>query len=114
MGLDCFVQKNRVQTDGKVTADELWYGRKTNAIHGWMQRQSGIEPVKFNCVDFYLTEELLVLLENYCAAGNLTATEGFFFGDSLFPDVVRDVHQIVFASRQALSQGEFPYYFSWW
>ena len=115
MGLDCWVQKDVVKTDGTVEFQELWYGRKTNEIHGWMQRQSGIPADDFNCVRFYLTKELLDKLQADHASGALVSTAGFFFGrDTSKEDITTDVQKILATAQEALTYGELPYYFSWW
>lgn len=48
MGLDAYVRVTEIS--------ELWYGRKENEIHGWMQRKSGIPADEFNCVELPLTK----------------------------------------------------------
>ena len=111
MGLDCFVQTRTPQ--GNV--EDLWYGRKTNEIHGWMQQQSGIPAEEFNCVELPLTSALLESLEMSLNTNNLTATSGFFFGTpNDKEDVQEDGLRILKAARNALNEGKEPYYTSWW
>lgn len=115
MGLDCYIRKNVVQKDGKVASEELWYGRKTNEIHGWMQRQSGVPADDFNCVEFYLTKELMDTLQADHVKGNLPATAGFFYGHGgSTEEVATEVKEVLTAAREALNNGELPYYYSWW
>ena len=111
MGLDCFV---RVSKPNQERVDEIWYGRKENEIHGWMQRQSGVAAGDFNCVELPLTEEMLDALEQDASKG-LVPTSGFFFGSAGATDeVLLAVQELVAAARAALARGDKPYYFSWW
>lgn len=109
MGLDCYI------FTGTPERDELWYGRKTNAIHGWMQRKSGIPAGQFNCRDLPLTHELLDKLQADLGAGKLTPTEGFFFGRADDPDYVREYTQkAIDAARTSIDAGKGAVYTSWW
>lgn len=116
MGLDAFV-RIPVITDDADASDykEIWYGRKENEIHGWMQRQSGIDPDDFNCVSLPITHELLDQLKKDVLKGELTSTAGFFFGDpNELEEIKKAVTALIQVSRAALMQGNKPYYFSWW
>lgn len=108
MGLDCYV----CVKDKHGQTDDIWYGRKENEIHGWMQRKSGVDPKEFNCTHFPLTKEILDSLEE--EAGNLESTSGFFFGaPNDRADVLVAVDQLLVASRIALMCGKEPFYFAW-
>lgn len=115
MGLDAYIRYDFKGVDDESQEAELWYGRKENEIHGWMQRQSGIAAEEFNCVRFPLTTELLDQLETDSQGGNLVATQGFFFGSDNDPGEVKEaVEALLLAAREALADGLKPYYSSWW
>lgn len=117
MGLDCyvFVEADKVTGEDTPQDKEIWYGRKENEIHGWMQRHSGIEAIEFNCKNLALTQELLDQFEQDMIAGNLIPTSGFFFGKDNTPEsVVVAAQDLLTAARFALANGERPYYYSWW
>ena len=116
MGLDCYVQRKQkdIQT-GESDDQEIWYGRKENEIHGWMQRHSGVASEDFNCVPLPLTTELLDQLETSMLAGLMTPTKGFFFGpDNAVDNVMTAAKELIKVSREALEAGEEIYYTSWW
>lgn len=115
MGLDCYIQKKLTDAAGKESSEELWYGRKENAIHGWMQRHSGIEAGDFNCEDLPLTNELMDEFEADLKAKKINSTGGFFFGSQQEQKEIQEVGQEFLAvARQSIAAGEKPYYFSWW
>ena len=116
MGLDCYVQyDSKVEGSDEVEALEVWYGRKENEIHGWMQRKSGVEAGDFNCERLYLTREMMVELKEDFRLGLLTPTSGFFFGAGSEAEWVgQKVNQIVDVVNKCLDNGLKPYYFSWW
>ena len=112
MGLDCYVVTHLKE---KGESQEIWYGRKENEIHGWMQRQSGIDADDFNCKEFPLTAELIDQFEADMLAGELTTTAGFFFGGAnSYEEVSEAAQELIDAVREALADGETPYYYSWW
>ncbi len=97
------------------TSKQLWYGRKENEIHGWMQRQSGISADNFNCEALPLTTELLDRFESAFKRKLLVPTNGFFFGAANDLDRVAEAAQALLdASRAAIAEGKAPYYTSWW
>jgi len=112
MGLDCYVLKKSATDEAPV---EIWYGRKENEIHGWMQRESGMAAEDFNCEDLPLTEDVLLRLEQDCASGGVGYTAGFFFGGANDTDEVRTVvRNLISVSRLALAEGAEVRYTSWW
>lgn len=116
MGLDAYVRINTgVDKDGHDIVDELWYGRKENEIHGWMQEHSGIPAEDFNCERLSLTTELLDSLQETINNKGLPETAGFFFGGGNERDqVFMAAQELIKVSRQAIAAGKEPYYFSWW
>lgn len=119
MGLDCYVNA-RAPEPSTAEPENLWYGRKTNAIHGWMEQQwldqeVGRDCMDFNCEDLILTEELLNQLEDACVNEQLRETKGFFFGGAESPDeIAEDVQTILPTARAALAEGKEVFYTSWW
>ena len=109
MGLDCYVHT----TD--ESDEEIWYGRKENEIHGWMQRKSGVPAEDFNCVKLPLTLELLEEFRQDALDGKLTPTSGFFFGCAGETDYVLNMAlKLYVACVLAIKSGKEIYYTSWW
>ena len=107
MGLDCYVE------DAK--GEELWYGRKENEIHGWMQRKSGIPAEDFNCKKLLLTEELLEEFISDARDGKLCHTKGFIFGVANDEESVKNNASKLFHAAYPLAcDGQKVYYSSWW
>lgn len=120
MGLDCNVLARDKNATEEAESTELWYGRKTNEIHGWMEQQWRLlNPEKadevFNCEDLTLTPELLDALEAAAANKTLEATSGFYFGGANGDEeVAADVQELVGSARKAISDGLHVFYTSWW
>ena len=116
MGLDAFVRRDLPEATADTPAcEELWYGRKKNEIHGWMQRQSGIPADDFNCERLPLTAAMMDHLEQDIRAKALVATAGFFFGCANdCNEVTLAAEALLKATRASLARNEQPYYFSWW
>lgn len=108
MGLDCYVEN--------AQGDELWYGRKENEIHGWMQKKSGIPVEDFNCVKFKLTKEILEQFLEDVNNKKLEHARGFFFGSANDYDEIKIAAENLFkAAYPVILEGEFEvYYTSWW
>lgn len=120
MGLDCYVYARAKDAVDDEQDNQIWYGRKTNEIHGWME-QAWLElnperdGAEFNCEDLTLTPELLDELEDAATNKTLAVTTGFFFGVANGDDAVADdVQELVTAARQALADGLHVFYHSWW
>ena len=124
MGLDCYVFAEPADADlndKSTKVEEIWYGRKTNEIHGWMQRKSGIPAEEFNCHKLMLSHELLkemkedLFTHTLLHSGRFTSTKGSFFGGANDIQYVKDqVEQLIQAAEEALNQGKQVYYDSWW
>lgn len=100
--------------DRKTT--ELFYWRKFNALHGWMEdlyrTKGGIKTI-FNCTTVRLTSEDLDRLE--CEANSLRPVAGFFFGEQVvYPEDLESVAQFIHNARHALADGKAVFYDSWW
>lgn len=101
--------------------DDFWYWRKHHHLHGWMQKlhayKTGFDaPDLFNLVYVELTEKDLDALEFAIKNGELTPTQGFFFGSHVEyedEDKQRDL-EFVYASRKAIADGHHVVYTSWW
>lgn len=119
MGLDCYVN-TRPSNTPDAEPETIWYGRKTNEIHGWMEQQwldlnPDKESVYFNCEDLTLTPEMLDALEDAATNKTLACTSGFFFGGANGDDAVaNDVQKLVGAARKAIADGLHVFYTSWW
>ena len=103
-------------TDNEVEKTELFYWRKFNALHGWMERlyrTKGGAKASFNCTTVRLTNEDLDRLER--EASTLQPVEGFFFGEqTIYPEDLESVALFIAKARQALADGQAVYYDSWW
>ncbi len=92
--------------------------RKFNHLHGWMQRlydaKGGASP-DFNCNTVRITAPEIDLLEVAWTNGELTATEGFFFGDDRWEsEHDKELWAFIAAARVCLASGEAVIYDSWW
>ena len=133
MGLDMYAFTVAAQDAGDTQVDivvndkegnklfpveELFYWRKFNALHGWMQRlyyEKGGKSPDFNCNTVRVTHNDLDMLEYDVAKGKLTPTQGFFFGSQeIYPEDIESVAQFVAKARQAIAEGKTCWYDSWW
>lgn len=118
MGLDMFAHTRDTKppkpTDFELNEDdnELFYWRKHPNLHGWMEclyRAKGGIDADFNCVPVEITLEDLDRLET----ATLPETQGFFFGVTTPEDLEKD-KVFITKAREALNDGLFVYYSSWW
>jgi hypothetical protein len=97
-------------------SEELFYWRKFNALHGWMEqlyRAKGGTAESFNCNTVRLTSEDLDKLGR--DANNLQPVAGFFFGaQTVYPEDIESIAEFVAKARQAIADGNAVYYDSWW
>lgn len=103
-------------TDNEVEKTELFYWRKFNALHGWMEklyRTKGGAKESFNCTTVRLTNEDLDRLER--EVGTMQPVEGFFFGEqTIYPEDIESVASFIYKARAALANKQAVYYDSWW
>lgn len=107
------------QPDADRKSEELFYWRKFNALHGWMEdlyRSKGGERKHFNCTTVRLTDEDLDRLLSDTSADKLKPTAGFFFGntDEIYPEDLETVAVFVAKARAAIAEGKAVFYDSWW
>lgn len=102
--------------DADRKSEELYYWRKFNALHGWMEqlyRSKGGAKASFNCTTVRLTSEDLDTLER--GANELQPVEGFFFGaQTIYPEDRESIADFIAKARQALADGKAVFYDSWW
>jgi hypothetical protein len=100
------------------TATEICYGRKFNALHGWMEdlyRQKRGLRHDFNCTTLRLDANDLDRLEMDTGNNKLIPVNGFFFGvQEIYPEDLESVATFVKVARQALAEGKAVFYDSWW
>ena len=104
--------------DADRSTDELYYWRKFNALHGWMERlyreKNGREQ-SFNCATVRLLGADLDRLEADAAQGKLVPTEGFFFGEqTIYPEDLESIADFISKARTAQANGLAVFYDSWW
>lgn len=114
MGLDCFVYARPSKTNRNDAGDtELWYGRKTNEIHGFFQPFFGESGD--NCEELPVNDEMLDELMELASRGELTPTSGFFFGGANDQDYLhKTVSELVTNAKKALADGDYVYYYAWY
>lgn len=113
MGLDCYVYARKKDAASRDSADQIWYGRKENEIHGFFQRYFGLDGD--NCVELDLTEDMLAELQKEAHLGLLKHTTGFFFGGASDKEHVASVvDELVAAARKALADGDDVFYYAWY
>jgi hypothetical protein len=96
----------------------MFYWRKFNALHGWMERlyrSKGGTKESFNCVTVRLTSNDLDMLEYDVAKGNFKPVNGFFFGaQEIYPEDLESIDNFVTKARAAIAEGNAVFYDSWW
>lgn len=101
----------------------IWYGRKENHIHKWVEVVAGLNETNLDYVLIdpnVLLSDLKTVLNNHDLAPKLLPTQsGFFFGDTEYDDYyfdsVKNLYEILLAEKE---QGYFEscsyFYWSWW
>lgn len=97
---------------------ELYYWRKFNALHAWMEnlyRLKGGKAVSFNCNTVRLDSKDLDRLEMDTGNNKLVPINGFFFGEqTIYPEDLESVATFIAKAREALADGKAVFYDSWW
>jgi len=105
-------------TDNEIEKEELFYWRKFNALHGWMEdlyRIKGGAKESFNCTTVRLDAVDLDRLEMDTGNNKLVPINGFFFGEqTLYPEDLESVADFIAKAREALAEGKTCWYDSWW
>lgn len=110
MGLDMYAYSTATKPATEVDFNdpedrvEIDYWRKHHDLHGWMERlyrQKGGAADTFNCVNVQLTKEDLDALEQAIKNNALNESNEY---DLAF----------ITRARQALQDGNYIYYSSWW
>jgi hypothetical protein len=100
------------------TATEIFYWRKFNALHGWMEdlyRQKRGLRHDFNCTTVRLTANDLDRLEMDTGNNKLVPVNGFFFGaQEIDSEDLESVSDFIKVARQAIADGKAVFYDSWW
>jgi hypothetical protein len=127
MGLDMYAFTVDAKDVGDAVTDvalnpdnsvELFYWRKFNALHGWMEQlyrsKNGLR-VDFNCTTVRLTSEDLDRLEMDTGNNKLVPINGFFFGEqTVYPEDLESIADFIAKAREALDYGKAVFYDSWW
>ena len=104
--------------DADRESTKLFYWRKFNALHGWMEdlyRQKGGSKESFNCTTVRLTANDLDRLEMDTGNNKLIPRNGFFFGaQEIDSEDLESVATFVKVARQAIADGKAVFYDSWW
>ena len=126
MGLDMYAYTVDTTTVGDGVTDvalcesavQIFYWRKFNALHGWMEdlyRLKGGTRHDFNCTTVRLTANDLDRLEMDTGNNKLVPRNGFFFGSQeIYPEDLESVADFVKVSRQCIAEGKAVFYDSWW
>jgi hypothetical protein len=126
MGLDMYAFAVNADSVGEGVVDvalgdgaeQIFYWRKFNALHGWMEdlyRLKGGSKDSFNCTTVRLTANDLDRLEMDTGNNKLVPRNGFFFGSQeIYPEDLESVGDFVKLSRQAIADGKAVFYDSWW
>lgn len=118
--------KYRTQIDELLAPyDEptIWYGRKENHIHQWVEAAAGLDNTNLDYVFIdpnILLSDLKTVLDNHDLAPKILPTRsGFFFGDTEYSDYyfedVKNLYEVLLAEKE---EGYFDscsyFYWSWW
>jgi hypothetical protein len=105
-------------TDNELAKTELFYWRKFNALHGWMEdlyRIKGGAKESFNCTTVRLDTVDLDRLEMDTGNNKLVPINGFFFGEqTIYPEDLESIADFIAKAREALADGKAVFYDSWW
>ena len=106
------------QPDADRERTRLFYWRKFNALHGWMEnlyRLKRGQREEFNCTTVRLTLKDLDRLEMDTGNNKLVPVNGFFFGQqAIYPEDLESVPIFVVKAREAIAEGKAVFYDCWW
>jgi len=126
MGLDMYAFAVNADSVGEGVVDvalgdgaeQIFYWRKFNALHGWMEdlyHLKGGSKDSFNCTTVRLTANDLDRLEMDTGNNKLVPRNGFFFGSQeIYPEDLESVAGFVKLAREAIADGKAVFYDSWW
>lgn len=103
-----------------ASKEELFYWRKNNALHSWMNRlfteKGGSDnPSDFNCQCLQLTKEDLLALQGDILDDKLQPASGFFWGSLCYDsDMKQEDLKFVAVALSYVADGWVVYYDSWW
>jgi hypothetical protein len=101
---------------GEGGSETIYQWRKHPDLQGFMETlyyMKGGKRPEFNCSPVLLEREDLDLLERKTRDRELPKTEGFFFGQS-GPEDDEEVYRFIAKARQAIKEGSWIAYDSWW
>ena len=122
MGLDMYAYTTAEEVsevDFSVSdSAELYYWRKFNALHCWMEDlyySKGGKSQEFNCDNVQLTADDLDDLEEVLKKGLLRPVDGFFFGSQTVEAYqIESASEFIVKARAAIAEGLTVYYTPWW
>ena len=122
MGLDMYAYTTAEEVSevelSVSDSTELYYWRKFNALHGWMEDlyySKGGKSDEFNCDNVQLTADDLDDLEEVLKKGLLRPVDGFFFGSQTVEAYqIESASEFIGKARAAIAEGLSVYYSSWW
>ena len=122
MGLDMYAYTTAEEVsevDFSVSdSTELYYWRKFNALHGWMEDlyySKGGKSDEFNCDNVRIDLDDLDDLEEVLKKGLLRPVDGFFFGSQTVEAYqIESASEFIGKARAAIAEGLTVYYSSWW
>jgi len=99
-------------------SERIFYWRKFNALHGWMEDlyrlKRGVRA-EFNCTTVRLTLKDLDRLEMDTGNNKLVGRNGFFFGQqTIYPEDLESVPVFIAKAREAIAEGKAVFYDCWW
>ena len=124
MGLDQYAYVANKVGNTTESSTELAYWRKHPNLHGWMEQlwnakgcpgvEAGFNDVMFNGIEFELTWDDIVKLEEDIKNNNLPNTTGFFFGNNSDEYYKAQDLEFVYEAKSRLFLGQKVFYNSSW
>jgi hypothetical protein len=124
MGLDQYAYVANKVGNTTESSTELAYWRKHPNLHGWMEQlwnakgcpgvEAGFNDIMFNGIEFELTWDDIVKLEEDIKNNNLPNTTGFFFGNNSDEYYKAQDLEFVYEAKSRLFLGQKVFYNSSW